>query len=143
MKHPRVIHMQPGHAHYDVDATITPETGFKMSLVQLFMLLGVAFTIAAGYVYLVWDKSVIRSDITDIKAAQVSAIVTTAAGLKEQEDKRLQMGKQLIESNEKIASAVITLTTQMAVQQERQKTADDKLEKVLTQIGERLPARRN
>ncbi len=125
-------------AHYAVDATITPETGFKVSLMQLCVLLGVAFAISSGYVYLVWDKSTIRSDITDIKAAQTTAIATTTAAIKDQDDKRAQLGKQFIESNEKIASAVTTLASQMAVQQERQKNSDEKLEKVLTLIDARL-----
>ncbi len=134
--------MKHRNVHYDVDATITPETGFKMSLVQLCVLLGITITVASGYLYLVWDKAVVRTDITDIKAAQINAVTATATAIKEQEEKRAQLGKQFIESNEKIATAVVTLTTQMAVQQERQKTADEKLEKVLTQIGERLPERR-
>ncbi len=117
--------------HYDVDATITPETRFKVSLVQMVGIVVGIFSIAVGYVYLVYN-------VTDIREKQSTAIATTSAALKDQDEKRSTLGKQFIESNEKIATAVSTLATQMAVQQERQKSTDEKLEKVLTQISTTL-----
>ncbi len=93
------------------------------------------FTVAVGYAYLAYGNASTRTDITDIKAAQTVAISTTQSAIKEQDERRTQLGKQFLESNEKIATAVGTLATQMAVQQERQKSADEKLEKVLNQIG--------
>lgn len=118
-------------AHYEVDATITPETGFKVSLTQFVMVVGVVFTVAIGYAYLVWG-------VADIKETQTKTVIKTSDAIKEQDEKRTALGKQFIESNEKIATAVGTLATQMAVQQERQKSTDEKLEKVLTQISTTL-----
>lgn len=126
---PRQQHRR--RAHYDVDATITPETRFKVSLLQLIGIAAGIFSIAVGYVYLVYN-------VTDIRDKQNVATLA----IKDQEEKRTQLGKQLVESNEKIASSVNTLATQMAVQQERQKSTDEKLEKVLTQISEKWPPRR-
>lgn len=117
--------------HYDVDAIITPETGFKMSLVQLFMVIGAVFLVAVGYAYLVWG-------VADIKDAQIKTVAKTAEIVKDQDGKREVLGKQFIESNEKIAASISQLTTLTAVQQERQKSTDEKLERVLGQIGARL-----
>lgn len=127
-------------AHYEVEATITPETGFKLSLVQLGAFIVGAFLIASGYVYLVYN-------VTDIRDKQAAAITTTTAAIKDQEERRSALGKQFLDSNEKIATAVSSLATQLAVQQERQKSTDEKLEKVLTQISvtlgpQTVPARR-
>ncbi len=119
---------RPRTTHYDVDATITPETGLKLSITQMIALVSGIFFLASGFIYLAYN-------VTDIRDKQVTAIVTTTAAIKDQDEKRSQLGKQFIDSNEKIASAVTTLATQMAVQQERQKSTDEKLEKVLTQIS--------
>lgn len=119
------------HSHYDVNATITPETGFKLSIVQLIALISGIFFLASGCIYIAYN-------VTDIRDKQATAIITTTAAIKDQDEKRAQLGKQFIESNEKIASAVGSLATQMAVQQERQKSTDEKLEKVLMQISTTL-----
>ncbi len=117
--------------HYDVDATITPETGFKVSLIQLVGIAVSVFFVAVGYAYLTYN-------VIDIKAVQTDALSKTAAAIREQDEKRSSLGKQFIDSNEKIAAAVSTLATQMAVQQERQRSTDEKLEKVLLQISTTL-----
>ena len=123
--------MKARHTHYDVDATITPETKFKVSMVQMFSIAAGIFFVAIGYAYLTYN-------VVDIKAVQTDALTKTAAAIKEQDEKRNTLGKQFLDSNEKIAAAVTTLATQMAVQQERQKSTDEKLEKVLTQISSTL-----
>ncbi len=117
--------------HYDVDATITPETGFKVSLVQMCGIAAGIFFVAVGYAYLTYN-------VIDIKDKQVAAIITTTAAIKDQDDKRSELGKKFLESNDKIAAAVNSMATQLAVQQERQKSTDEKLEKVLTQISTTL-----
>lgn len=125
----------PRRAHYDVDAIITPETKVKVSMVQAGGIIAGICCLAGGYFYLANGMQTTRSDVLDIKTAQTTAIATTTAAIKDQDEKRAQLGKQFLESNEKIVSAVTTLATQMAVQQERQKSTDEKLEKVLTQIS--------
>lgn len=119
--------------HYDVAATITPETGFKVSITQLLMIVGAVFVVAVGYAYLVWG-------VADIKTAQEKNIAKTATVIDEQDRKRESLGKQFIDSNEKIASAIGQLTTLTAVQQERQKSTDEKLGKILDHIGSALGA---
>ncbi len=118
-------------AHYDVDATITPETGFKVSLVQMGGIAAGIFFIAVGYAYLTYN-------VIDIKATQTTAVTQTAASLKEQDERRAALGKQFLDSNEKIVAAITTMATQLAVQQERQRSTDEKLEKVLLQISTTL-----
>ncbi len=127
---PRSRH-RPQRTHYDVDATITPETGLKVSFKQMAGIIGGIFFVAIGYAYLTYN-------VVDIKDKQVAAIATTSAAIKDQDEKRTELGKKFLDSNEKIAAAVTTLATQMAVQQERQKSTDEKLEKVLTQISTTL-----
>ena len=122
---------RPRSQHYDVAATITPETGFKVSLTQFLMIVGAVFTVAIGYAYLVWG-------VADIKQAQEKTVAKTTEIVTDQDKKREALGKQFIESNEKIAASIIQLTTLTAVQQERQKSTDEKLERVLTQIGTAL-----
>ena len=122
---------RPRAQHYDVAATITPETGFKVSLTQFLMIVGAVFTVAIGYAYLVWG-------VADIKQAQEKTVAKTTEIVTDQDKKREALGKQFIESNEKIAASIIQLTTLTAVQQERQKSTDEKLERVLTQIGTAL-----
>lgn len=117
--------------HYNVDATITPETSFKVSLTQLLMIVSAAFFVAVGYAYLVWG-------VSEIKTGLEKTIVKTAEIVSEQDKKREVLGKQFLDSNEKIATSIGQLTTLTAVQQERQKSTDEKLEKVLTEIGVRL-----
>lgn len=111
--------------------TITPETGFKVSLTQLLMIIGGVFVVAVGYAYLVWG-------VSEIKTAQEKAVSTTALVINDQNQKREALGKQFIDSNEKIAASISQLTTLTAVQQERQKSTDEKLEKVLGRIGDAL-----
>jgi uncharacterized protein (UPF0264 family) len=117
--------------HFNVDATITPETHLKVSLVQMGAIIVAIFFVAVGYAYLTYN-------IVDIKSTQVDVLGKTAIAVKEQDEKRVVLGKQFIDSNEKIALAISTLATQMAVQQERQRSTDEKLEKVLIQISTTL-----
>ncbi len=125
-------------AHYDVDATITPETGIKVSVKQMGMIAAGAFIFAVGYAFIIWGQQETKTAVTEIRSVQTTAIATTTAAIKDQDDKRSELGKKFLESNDKIAAAVNSMATQLAVQQERQKSTDEKLEKVLTQISTTL-----
>ena len=131
---------RPARQHYDVDATITPETGLKVSITQMFVIAGGICVAAMAYAYLVWGQNATSKDVADIKLEQARVVAKTADVISEQDKKRDELGKKFLESNEKIANSITQLTTLTAVQQERQKATDEKLEKVLTQIGSALTA---
>jgi len=130
------------HPHFDVDATISADTGIKTSVKQIAAIITsvvvVAFLFAVGYAFLIWGQQDTAKVVKEIKDAQVTAVAEIAKVTVTQDQKREALGKQFIESNEKIASSISQLTTLTAVQQERQKSTDEKLEKVLAQIGSAL-----
>lgn len=124
--------------HYDVDATITPETKFRASLLQVCVGVAIVASFVTGYAFLMIGVQATSKDVVEIKAAQAETIKKTSDALVEQDKKRDDLGRKFIESNEKIASSIGQLTTLTAVQQERQKSTDEKLERVLTELGQRL-----
>lgn len=123
---------------------LTPESGLSITLKQALVVGAIVAGAGSGYGYLVYTQSTQGAAINEIKTTQAVNTVSVLAVAKEQEEKRTALGKEFIESNRAIVTAIGELKTLSAVQQERQKTTDEKLSKVLDQIGAALqpPARR-
>lgn len=131
--------MPSGHGPVDyADSTITPETGFRVSLIQAVLIMAAIFLAAMAYAYLVWGQQATGKDVVEIKTKQSELSTTTSAAVVMQEEKREKLAKDFLASNEKIADSIGKLTTLISVQQERQKQTDEKLERVLSQIGTAL-----
>ncbi len=121
--------------HYDVDATITPDTALSVSLKQVIIIIAGIFVVASGYAFLVLNQQSTSKDVTEIKSSVNANAGVVNNIIRDQDDKRAQLAKEFLASNDKIVESVNKLTTLVAVQQERQKSTDEKLEKVLNQIS--------
>lgn len=114
---------------------LSPETGLALSLKQALFIIGALLVAGSGWAYLVMGQAATSKDVTDIKAAQTTITATATAALNAQEEKRAALGREFLASNEKIAAKVGELATAIAVQQNQQKATDEKLSKVLDQLG--------
>lgn len=119
---------------------ISPESHFAITLKQASIAIGVFLAAGSGYAYLVYNQSSQSKDIAEIKSTQAVSTMAVVATAKEQEDKRAALGREFLATNQAIVSKLGDLTTLVAVQQERQKITDDKLGRVLDQIGTVLSA---
>lgn len=122
------------------ESSISPESHFAITLKQASIAIGVFLAAGSGYAYLVYNQSSQSKDIAEIKSTQAMSAMAVVATAKEQEDKRAALGREFLATNQAIVSKLGDLTTLVAVQQERQKITDDKLGRVLDQIGTVLSA---
>lgn len=122
------------------ESNISPESHFAITLKQASIAIGVFLAAGSGYAYLVYNQSSQSKDIAEIKSTQAVSTMAVVATAKEQEDKRAALGREFLATNQAIVSKLGDLTTLVAVQQERQKITDDKLGRVLDQIGTVLSA---
>jgi Flp pilus assembly protein TadB len=120
------------------DGVLTPDTGVRMSLTQVGLFGAGIFVVAVGYAFMVWNQTSTSKDVSDIKTTQASSLITLQTVARDQEEKRQALAQEFIKSNQKIADSIGQLTTLTAVTQERQKASDEKLERVLGQIGTAL-----
>jgi ribosomal protein L30E len=122
--------------------SLSPETNIALSLKQVIFALAAVLVAGSGWAYLVMGQQSTSKDVGDIKAQQAVIASTTAGIVKDQDEKRAMLAKEFIASQEKIAAKIGDLTTLVAVQQNQQKTTDEKLSKVLDQIGTFLEHKR-
>lgn len=122
------------------ESSISPESHFAITLKQASIAIGVFLAAGSGYAYLVYNQSAQSKDIADIKMTQNANTAVVVTVTKEQEEKRAALGREFLATNQAIVSKLSDLTTLVAVQQERQKVTDDKLGRVLDQIGTVLSA---
>lgn len=118
-----------------VRGSISPESSFAITLKQAVIVVGVFLAAGSGYAYLVYNQSSQGKDIAEIKSTQTLNTMAVVSTSKEQEDKRAALGREFLATNQAIVAKLGDLTTLVAVQQERQKITDDKLGRVLDQIG--------
>lgn len=119
----------------EVNSRITPDTAFSVNLKQAVIIIAIVLGAGSAYAYVVWTQAAQSKDIADIKSTQATSTVAVTAITKDQEEKRAALGREFLASNQAIVAKLGDLTILVAVQQERQKTADEKLGKVLDQIG--------
>ena len=114
---------------------LSPETNLALTMRQAVIIIGALLVAGSGWAYLVMGQSATSRDVGDIKSAQTAIASLTAGIVRDQDEKRTALAKEFLASNEKIASKIGDLTTLVAVQQTQQKATDEKLGKVLDQIG--------
>lgn len=125
---------------------ITPDSGLRFTLKQALLAVTIILGAGAAWGALKWDNAETRKDVSDIKEAQKIITATTAAALKDQEEKRnavtkeqeerrRQLGESFLASNKEIAAKVGDLATAIAVQQANANATKDALIKIGDQLN--------
>lgn len=112
--------------HYS--ASISPESHITMSLKQVVITVGAIAVGAVGYAYLVYTESTQGTDIATIKT-------TLSATTKDQDQKRDQMGKDFLTSQNVLVAKVNDLNTTVQLQQHDTQAMAETLKTISAQLG--------
>lgn len=115
--------------------SLSPDSGVTLTIRQVLIGIAVVFAGGGAYAYLAWNQSAQGNDIAAIKKSVELSTAATTTVVKDQDDKRSQLGRDFLASNEKIAAKVGDLATAIAVQQSQITATVDALGKISTQLG--------
>lgn len=116
--------------------SITPDTHISLTVVQFFMVLGIAAVAIGGYWWLETNVSNASTKVDSFAAKLDTAIKTNNDGFTTQDNKRDQLAKDFLASQAQIVAKVSDLNTAVTVQQHDTKTIADTLSKISDQLKE-------
>jgi hypothetical protein len=121
---------------------LTPDTHVSLTIIQLIALVLGLLAVAGGYVWLKVDASSAKTtaELTSTKVDTLgtkveAAIQSNANQFKDQDNKREQLGKDFIASQQQIVAKVSELNTAVLLQQHDTKTIAETLAKISDQLN--------
>jgi hypothetical protein len=115
---------------------LTPESQISMSVTQIIIVIGFVATCAVAWGVVVWGQHSQGDDIAETKTAITAIKNTVGAVTTDQDQKREQLGKEFLASQEKIVEKVSELNTALAVQQTTSKQMNDTLVTISNELQE-------
>ena len=115
--------------------SLTPGTHISLTIMQFIAMIAGIATLAGGYWWLETNVTSANTKVDYIGTKVDAAIKTNLDGIKDQDNKREQLGKDFLASQELIASKVSDLNAAVTVQQHDTKTIADTLSKISDQLS--------
>jgi hypothetical protein len=114
---------------------LTSSTQISLTVVQFAVVIGIVSLAVGGYWWLESSVSTAAIKVDTFSSKLDQAIRTNSDQFKDQDNKREQLGKDFIASNDRIAAKVQELNTAVTVQQHDTKTIADTLAKISEQLN--------
>ena len=115
--------------------SLTPGTHISLTIMQFIAMIAGIATLAGGYWWLETNVTSANAKVDYIGTKVDAAIKTNLDGIKDQDNKREQLGKDFLASQQLIASKVSDLNAAVTVQQHDTKTIADTLSKISDQLS--------
>ena len=115
---------------------LTPDSQVSMSVTQVLIVIAFVASCALAWGIVVWGQHTQGDDIAETKTAITAIKNTVGAVTTDQDQKREQLGKEFLASQEKIVEKVSELNTALAVQQTTSKQMNDTLVTISNELQE-------
>jgi uncharacterized protein HemX len=126
---------RPRHKTNGRGGSLSPGTHVSLTITQLILILGAAITLAGGYYWLQSNVVSTTSKVDTFAVKLDKAVQTNADQFKDQDNKRDQLGKDFLASQQQIVAKVSELNTAVTVQQHDTKTIAETLAKISDQLS--------
>lgn len=116
-------------------AALSPATQISLTLVQFVAVVGIVALAVGGYWWLETNVTTAASKVDTFSTKLDQAVKANNDQFKDQDNKREQLGKDFLASQQQIVAKVSELNTAVTVQQHDTKTIADTLAKISDQLS--------
>jgi hypothetical protein len=114
---------------------LTPATQISLTVVQFIAVLAIVSLAVGGYWWLESNVTTAAAKVDTFSAKLDQAVKANTDQFKDQDNKREQLGKDFLASQQQIVAKVSELNTAVTVQQHDTKTIADTLSKISDQLS--------